>query len=508
MIQKSRGIQGIEASIILISVVIVAAFLAYSMINVGTTSTGEVKAVINSGLIQASSSLQASGTILGLLCLEGGTGCGDHESIGMITYPIKLGSGDTPVNLHFSNTVVKYLSNTVEFDDIYNGSIDVEIPLVHVLDTANSRGQVLDANGNYLSQFNGMGFGNGIDVTKSGIIYVADTSNNRIQIYDSAGNNPINFGIFGTAEGQFDQPWRVAHDSETDLVIVSEIGNNRVQIFDSSGNFLRMFGWGVDTGAAAFEICTAGCQAGSTGFNPGQFWIPIGVSTDGTNIYVADLVPTRVQVFDFDGNYLSNFPTAGNPIGLEVKNNRILVSLLSNDVEVFALDGTSQFQFATGAGPFDVDADSSGNIYVIENGPDHVQVYDPNGNPLYIIGGPGAGDGQFNNPNSLAITSYDKSPGSAIGLAAGRQLITTGIDSIYGPSASNTGAVIFFPVSKSQTNSILEQGEHGVIGVALSPQDRSVPLDKIRIELLTASGGTYSVSIQVPTYIQAITELG
>ena len=510
MTRKSRGVQGIEAAIILIGIVIVATSLAYVVLNIGSTSTGQVKTTIDSGLTQASSSLQNSGAILGMRCLEGGTGCSTDLSLGMVSYPVRLGTGGTPIDLDYSNTIVKYLSNFVEFDDIYNGTVDVEIPLVHVLDTANTRGQVLDATGNYLSQFNGMGFANGIDVTKSGIIYVADTSNNRIQIYDSAGNNPINFGVLGALEGQFNQPFRVAHDSETDLVVVSEFGNNRIQIFDSSGTFLRMFGWGVDTGAATFEICTAGCQTGLNGFGAGQFFFPVGVSTDGTYIYVADLVPTRIQIFDFDGNFVNQFPITGgdNPLGIEVTNDRIIVSLLSNEIEVFDLDGNPLFaQFPSNA-PFDVDADAIGNIYAVDNGNNLVRVYDPNGNPLYTFGGPGAGDGQFSGPLSLAVSDYDGDPGTAVGLAAGRQIITTSVDGTYGPSASNTASVIFFPVSNLQSNSLLEQGEHGVIGIVFAAGDRPSSPDNIRIELLTASGGTYGVSVKVPTGGETIKELG
>ncbi len=71
-----RGIAGVEAAVILIAFVIVAAALAFVVLNMGSTSVGKVKTVIGTGLSQASSSLQSSGTVIGLMCLEGGTGCG------------------------------------------------------------------------------------------------------------------------------------------------------------------------------------------------------------------------------------------------------------------------------------------------------------------------------------------------------------------------------------------------------------------------------------------------
>lgn len=499
MSRKSRGLLGIEAAIILIAIVLVSAFLAYSVINIGSTSVGQVKTTIGTGLTQASSSLQASGTILGLMCLEGGTGCGEHSSLGMISYPIKLGAGGTPVDLDFSNTVVKYLSNSVEFDDIYNGTVDVEIPIVVVMDSGNSRVQLIDSDGSFINEFGSFGAGLGqfnnafgIEVTPSGVIYVADRLNFRIQVFDSSGNNPFSFGSAGVGDGQFGGfgPFDVSYDPTRGNAIVTDPGNSRIQIFDSSGNYLSQFP------TSAF---------------------PLRVSTDGTFIYVAvGFALQQVEVYDFNGNLQFTIPGLANPVGIEVTGNSIIVSEIgSHEVEVFDLNGNPRFTiggFGAGPGqfnsPWEVDADSSGNIYVVDSGNNRVQIFDSTGNYISEFGGIGGGPGQLSFPLGLAVVSYSGDPTTSVGIAAGRGLITTSNDSTYGSSASNTGAWIFFPVSNSQHNSVLEQGEHGVIGIAPAAQDRPGPLDKIRIELLTASGGTYTVSVQVPTTVQSITELG
>jgi flagellin-like protein len=504
--RKSRGLLGIEAAIILIVIVLVAAYLAYSVVNVGSTSVGKVKTVIGTGLSQASSSLQASGTILGLMCLEGGSGCGEHSSLGMVTYPIKLGAGGTPVDLDYSNTVVKYLSNSVEFDDIYNGTVDVEIPIVYVMDTGNNRVQIIDADGDFIKEFGSGGpalgqFNSafGIDVTPSGIIYVADRINYRIQVFDSSGNNPFSFGSAGGGPGQFGGigPFGVAYETTSGNVIVSDPSNNRIQIFDSSGNYLSQF----PTGSFPFRV-----------------------ATDGTFIYVTmPFILQTVEVYDFAGNFQFSFGGAGaglgqftNPVGIEVTGQRIIVSDFANRVQVFDTNGNAQFQFGSGGGgpgqfsnPWDVDVDGSGNIYVTDNGANNrVQIFDSSGNYISEFGNTGVGPGQFNAPAGIAVASYDGNPTTSVGVAAGRGLITTNMDPTFGPSASNTAAWIFFSSSKSNTNSVLEYGEHSVIGIAHAPQDRPNYSDKIRIELLTASGGTYTITVPVPTAIQPITELG
>jgi hypothetical protein len=64
-------------------------------------------------------------------------------------------------------------------------------------------------------------------------------------------------------------------------------------------DFDFMFGWGVDTGASEFQICTSSCQAGIRGSGDGQFFQPFGIAVDAMkNIYVADSTNNaRIQVF-------------------------------------------------------------------------------------------------------------------------------------------------------------------------------------------------------------------
>jgi len=504
-----RGIVGVEAAVVLIAFVLVAAALAYAVLNVGTTATGKVKTVIGSGLSQASSSLQASGTVIGLMCLEGGTGCGQHSSLGTITFPIKLGSGEGAVDLDYSRTILKYLSNSVEFDDIYNGTVDVETPIVYIMDNGNERVQLIDADGTFIRTFGSAGAGLGqffadaafgIDVTPSGVIYVADRLNFRIQVFDSSGNNPFAFGSAGAGDGQFGAvgPFGVAYDTVRGNVIISDPSNNRIQIFNSQGTYLSQF----PTGA-----------------------FPVRVATDGSYIYVAMAFVglDRVEVYDFNGNLQFQFGSTGggpgqfnNPVGIEVAHGRIIVSDLNHRVQVFDTSGNFLFQFGSaGAGPgqflnpWAVAVDSSGNIYVADNvGNNRIQIFDSSGNYISEFGSTGTGNGQFNLPGGVAVVSHGGEYTTSVGVAAGRGIITTSIDTTFGPSASNTAAWIFFTNSKSTFNSVLEQTEHGVVGIAYAPQDRPVKFDKIRIEVITTNGGTLTVAVNIPSAIQTITRLG
>ena len=504
MKRSRRGVQGVEVAIILIAFVLVAAALAYAVINIGTTATGNVKTVIQAGIIQASSSLQSSGTVIGLMCLEGGTGCGQHQSLGTITFPIKLGSGGEQVDLDYFNTVVKYLSNSVEFDDIYNGTVDVETPIVYVVDTSNNRVQLIDADGTFIKKFGSAGAGLGqfdnafgIDVTPSGVIYVTDRLNFRIQVFDSSGDNPFSFGSLGAGPGQFGPVGTVgvAYDTVRSNVIATDFSNGRIQIFDTSGNYLSQF----PTGAT-----------------------PARVATDGTYIYVTLFTGNAIEVYDFNGNLQFSFGSGGfgpgqfdRPVGLEVAHGRIIVSDLSDRVQVFTTSGSFLFQFGSGGAgpgqfddPWEVDVDSSGNIYVDDTNNNRIQIFDSSGNYISEFGSLGVGDGEFAFPVGMAVASFNGEFTTSVGVAAGRGIITTSIDTTFGPSASNTAAWIFFSTSNSPVNSVLEIGEHGVVGIAYAPQDRPVSFDKIRIEVITTNGGTLTVAVNVPSAIQTITRLG
>jgi NHL repeat len=161
-------------------------------------------------------------------------------------------------------------------------------------------------------------------------IYVVDDNNHRIQQFDSNGvfirtwgggvddgtavgqtcTADCQAGVAGTAEGMFDNPQGVAINQETGAVYVRDRDNLRVQQFNADGSFVRAWGWGVATGAAAFEVCTTTCQAGATGGGAGQFATSatasngIAVAPGTGDVFVADPTNRRVQQFAPDGAFV------------------------------------------------------------------------------------------------------------------------------------------------------------------------------------------------------------
>ena len=106
---------------------------------------------------------------------------------------------------------------------------------------------------------------------------------------------PPGSGIPGST---FSQPTDVAWDRAGNIYIADGVGTtNRVAKFDKDGKFIR--------------------QWGSTGSGQGQFNGVKALAIDAQgNVYAADLGNKRIQVFDADGTFKSQFAGVGTPTAL------------------------------------------------------------------------------------------------------------------------------------------------------------------------------------------------
>jgi len=108
----SRGIIGLEAAIVLIAFVIVAAALAFVVLNMGFATSQKAKTSITSALGEAGSSLSISGKVIGAAPAAGGF-------MNAVMIPIKLTSGGDSVDLADTRATISYLGQTIEYDNIY-----------------------------------------------------------------------------------------------------------------------------------------------------------------------------------------------------------------------------------------------------------------------------------------------------------------------------------------------------------------------------------------------------
>lgn len=99
------AIVGIESAIVLIAFVIVAAALAFVVLNMGFFTTQKSKETIGSGLGEASTALEIDGTVIAHVNTTG-------QNITYVYIPLKLSAGKSPVDLTPNKTTVAYWSPT------------------------------------------------------------------------------------------------------------------------------------------------------------------------------------------------------------------------------------------------------------------------------------------------------------------------------------------------------------------------------------------------------------
>lgn len=221
---------------------------------------------------------------------------------------------------------------------------------VYVVDTNNHRVQKFDGKlGGYLMKFGSRGNGEGqfsspwgiaVDRVR-GFIYVVDSANFRVQKFDAAGEFIMQWGSFGNNDGQFYFPRGIAVDQADGTVYVVDMGNHRIQKFDTSTNVLPQLLFKIGGGLGPGHASSPQAQ------EPGQFRSPWGVVVGGNgDLYVTDTGNQRLQKFDREGTFITQWGGFGN--------------------------GDGQFNF-----PYGVAVDPRGSVFVVDSANSRVQQFMP-----------------------------------------------------------------------------------------------------------------------------------
>jgi DNA-binding beta-propeller fold protein YncE/cbb3-type cytochrome oxidase subunit 3 len=153
----------------------------------------------------------------------------------------------------------------------------------------------------------------------------------------------------GTGKGEFDSPVGIAVDRGGNF-FVADTNNARIEKFSSKGTFLD--------------------SIGTKGSGQGQFGAPNGIAVDHSdNIYVADAGNHRVQKLTSDGKLIAEW--RGPDVGFY--------------------------------GPRRIAVGADDSVYVVDQGRTRVVKFSPDGKVLTAWGTKGTGDGQFDDPASVAV---------------------------------------------------------------------------------------------------------
>ena len=258
--------------------------------------------------------------------------------------------------------------------------ITTTITHLYIADTDNNRIQILDINGTYVSKFGSQGTADGqfnsprAITTTTTHLYIADTENHRIQIFDINGTYVSQFGSEGTADGQFNSPQGITTNGTH--LFVADTENHRIQIFDNTGNYAGQFG--------------------SNGGVDGEFRSPRGIATNSTHIFVADSANHRIQIFNVNGTYVSTIGGTGpgfggygtangefeRPQGITTTATHIFVADTNNNrIQIFDINGTYVSQFRSQGSengnftsPHKI-ATNFTHLYISDTGNNRVQIF-------------------------------------------------------------------------------------------------------------------------------------
>ncbi|MCS7124399.1 MAG: flagellin [Candidatus Bathyarchaeota archaeon] len=115
LFRNRKGIVGVEAAIVLIAFLIIAAALSYVVINMGFYTTQKTKETMQTGLDESLTALQLDGVVTART----------DETYGRILYvlvPVKLSAGRGAVDLGSSSVVVSVYLPNATLMNIYQGA--------------------------------------------------------------------------------------------------------------------------------------------------------------------------------------------------------------------------------------------------------------------------------------------------------------------------------------------------------------------------------------------------
>ena len=170
---------------------------------------------------------------------------------------------------------------------------------------------LFDSSGKYLREWEPKSGGHakeahGLHIDRNGFIWTTDVQLHVVRKYRADGTLLMTLGkvgVPGETPDTFNQPTNVLVAFDHSIFVTDGYGNQRVVKFSTDGKFIKSWG--------------------KKGTGPGQFRIPHGIAQDRSGrIIVADrcgLTETRctdgrIQIFDVDGNYLTQWTPPGGAV--------------------------------------------------------------------------------------------------------------------------------------------------------------------------------------------------
>lgn len=259
-----------------------------------------------------------------------------------------------------------------------------------------------DSNGNYMREMGqdlyGFIWAERLRIDPQDFIWTVDSGSDMLIKFDQQGHIVMTFGRKPEAvevpamPPEYEPPQQPGRDPFGGRGVGSgELGDglNRPSdvAFDSNGNIFIADGHGGNSNYRVIKFDKNGVFVKTWGFKgngPGQFAWPSAIVIDAKNtLYVADKGNRRIQVFDDDGNYKTEYHNVGFPAAMcitpgthqyiYVSNSNERTNLENGEIYKMELDGTVVGKFGkAGKGPKEfgtintLDCRSENELYVGE----------------------------------------------------------------------------------------------------------------------------------------------
>ncbi len=209
---------------------------------------------------------------------------------------------------------------------------------------------VFDSDGNYLTGWGGDSLidPHGMLFTSNDELIVCDRDAHQVLKLNLEGEVLLRIGSRSQAHWQapFNHPADVAVSSNGDIYVADGYGNSAVHRFSGEGEHL--LSWG------------------NPGTGPGEFSTPHGIWVDAeSRVYVADRENSRVQIFDEDGSYLSEWRDLYHPMDIWMDADG--VAYVSDQTPRFNVLSPEGVLLSRGKAPdagLGLYGDSGGNLYL------------------------------------------------------------------------------------------------------------------------------------------------
>ncbi len=132
LVKNEDAFTGLEAAIVLIAFIVVAAVFSYVVLGAGFFTTQKSQEVVHTGVAQASSNLEVSGPVV--------IACAVDDKVGSITFYLQLAAGGSPIDMEKVTYAVSTKSNLESYlyDNVtvawYKGGIEVDDPANQLLE--------------------------------------------------------------------------------------------------------------------------------------------------------------------------------------------------------------------------------------------------------------------------------------------------------------------------------------------------------------------------------------